>query len=93
MPVVEGNECSPQRKAGDEGSGPVDGVEHPGQRTAAPLRSVFFAEDAVRRVAASNQLAHGLLARLVGEGNRVEHLAPLVRDFELRAKEGPNDFG
>jgi len=57
------------------------------------LRPILFAADAVRRVATSNQFAHGLLARLVGEGNRFEHLATLVRDFELQAKEGTNDFG
>ena len=83
MSVVEGDERSPQGKSGDESACAVDGIEHPGERTAAGQRPVFFAEDAVRRVALADQCAHDLLARLVGDGDGVEDLAAFVGDIEL----------
>jgi hypothetical protein len=77
--VGERDQRAPGREAGDERTGAVDRIEHPGE-AAAPGRAVLLAVDAVVGIALGDQRAHRRLGVAVGGGDRVEAAGSLVVD-------------
>ena len=61
--VLERDQRSPQRLAGDEGARAVDRIEDPDETAVAGASSEFFAENAVIRICRGDQIAHHLLRR------------------------------
>ena len=67
--VKEGDERAPERDAGDEGFGAVDGIEDPGEFGVGVEAGEFFADDAVGREFFGDEIAEKLLGAAVGGGD------------------------
>ena len=87
-----GDQRRPQRQAGDEGAGAVDGVQHPDMVRLGTVGAVFLADDAVVGIAFGDQAAHGRLGLFVGLGDGIEAgRAALVLMPDVRAEERQGD--
>src|SRR5690606_27366310 len=67
--MQEADEGGPERDAGDEALGAVDGIKHPSPFGLGAHVAVLFADDAVLRKAFGDQFAHHLLGAAVGGGD------------------------
>ena len=84
---------APDRDAGDEGAGAVDGIDDPGEAAGRRLVLELFADDAVIGEALGEQCADGALGLAVGVGHRVEAGCELVVDGKLGAEAGQGVLG
>ena len=68
--VEQRDERAPERDAGDEGLGAVDGIEHPDKLGVGAVIAEFFADEAVTREFFRNEPAHEFLGAAVGDRDR-----------------------
>ena len=66
----EGDQGAPERNAGDERLGAINGIEHPGEVRAFVLRPELFPEDPVAGEHLGDPRAHQLFCPAVGGGHR-----------------------
>src|SRR5690606_38687842 len=72
LAIIEADQRSPERYAGNEASRPVDRVDHPGERARARFLPMLLAEDAVFGIALAYELADRFLAVPVRRRHGVE---------------------
>lgn len=83
--ALQSDQRPPHRQAGDEGTRPVDRIEHPDVFGLQPLAAHLLAEDAVVGMMRPDQRPHRRLRRPIGHRDRIEGAAAeLVLDDETR---------
>ena len=83
---------APDRKAGDEGLGAVDRVEHPDIFGVLAFAAELLADDAVLGKVGLDQAAHHGFGGAVGLGDRVEIAGTLVVDGKRGAEKRQDGF-
>jgi hypothetical protein len=92
-PVQQGDQRAPDRKAGNEGFGAVDGIQHPDIFRLLALIAEFLADNAMLGKVGLDQAAHHGFGGAVRFGHRIEVVAgAFVVDAERGSEEGQDSF-
>ena len=86
--MAQADQHAPERQAGNEGAGAVDGVEDPDEFGVGPVLAIFLADHSMLGKALGDQFANRRLGAAICGRDRIEGVEPRRAAFVFQAMVG-----